>query len=234
MAGIKLRKAREAQRPTVSQRALAELLGKSRGAIQGYEEGKTEPKPESIKIVSRKWRIPEEWFWDGKDSPLPPKLNNPAEDGPEASGHLTSRQTSTNMDVDLSLLGPKTKVRAFLGGSARPFLMSSDQVEEVEIPFALSEDYIIVMVTDGTLGPEIRSDTVLVFEKKIAPVENSPLLVESAEEEGKYAIRRFDPDGAEGQGTFIDRKGVLGPLSRSEWRMRGVLTAMTARGGLVV
>lgn len=69
--GLKLRRARKAQRPSPSQYEVADMVGVKRSTYGAWESGRNQPDPRVVRRLARQWGIDEDWFWDQKDSPVP-------------------------------------------------------------------------------------------------------------------------------------------------------------------
>lgn len=67
----KLRRARGAQIPKVSQKAAGAILGLSREAYVSYETGRVTPTDAQLQALGNAWGIPASWFVDGRDTPVP-------------------------------------------------------------------------------------------------------------------------------------------------------------------
>lgn len=67
----KLRRARGAQIPKVSQKDAADILGVSREAYVSYETGRVTPTAGQVRKLAAEWEIPHRWFFDGQDTPVP-------------------------------------------------------------------------------------------------------------------------------------------------------------------
>jgi len=225
---------------------LALEAGVSKGTVDKYETEGESWQEVKMKAIAKALGVTLDALTnDSVQLPSWAKISNPkrkrstasksdrlVDDTDEQSTDLTGIQASTNIGADISFLGPRTRVSAYLGGSAKPFMMSSDRVEVVEVPFQIGDEHIVVVASDGTLKPATTPGTTLIFRKIARPADVALLLIGKIGTENEFAIRHFDSDADDGHGAFIDKRGVLPPLSRDEWEVRGMLFAKAAESGL--
>jgi SOS-response transcriptional repressor LexA len=69
--GEKMQLLRVTRRPKMTQTDMADVLGTTRTVIANFESGRTEPPRRVVAKLSQEWRIPESWFWDEMDTPVP-------------------------------------------------------------------------------------------------------------------------------------------------------------------
>ena len=154
--GRKLNRLRLARFPKLSQREIAELVGKSKSSVQAWEEGRNSPSTDDAAKIGGYYGVPVDWFFNGKDDDPPiadaaPEVKAPRAEHPPLSSLEEGEEFGTlpyaglipasNFDLQLSRQGSVKVPRKFtrkngekrfvcrvLGASCAPYIFQGDYV----------------------------------------------------------------------------------------------------------
>lgn len=223
--GEKLRRARESQYPTVTQRDVARTLEIKEERYRSYEYDRVRL-PEWIAVeVSRMWGIPLPWFFDGMDS-NPPKNGNKEAD---LGSPLFPVQGTT---VEIVLASPVP------GGS---WIDPEDSTDFIEIPVRLyKKGRWANPVVGHSNFPYIQQGDILLWEPKPHPPVGRIILARNGDNQTTVKQLKYTEsghvliglnDGEEVKAPAWQAVGML--IARIRYPGPGRYSEVSNEGGLV-
>lgn len=187
--GKKLRLARESQRPPVTRDELAAIqgAGSSYHRIAAYENGKAAPPKDLLARVSAAWRIPLEWFYDGKDGP-PPSQDDAAQVVKQV------REIRSPYSVGATVAIPVWS--GVLAADEEEFYIVPDGEDPYEVPLFIlehhaPEDCFLIRAAGSSASPRIEhSELALCFKNDKPPVNS---LVIAIRPDGAAYVKALKP-----------------------------------------
>lgn len=223
--GTKLRVAREARRPPLSQADAAAIARIPTSRYKSYELERANPPEEVVRSLATAWGVPEAWFWDGASTSLPLKLVDPQRPYGDPGVELVEPR---NKAERLMILGQRVAIPVWRGahlgsGDECSFVPDDDgQHQEIAAFYTLGDpDRHVLCIPKGeSMTPRIQSYARVLI--KLDPdVPPGHLVAAQSPESKEIFIKRFV--------RSPDRKPVLlsvnenfDPITEIEgWAIRG-------------
>lgn len=218
--GEKLKIAREAQWPKLSQYDVADFLKIKRPRYASWEMGRTKPPTSATKRLAEWWGVPHHWFWDETESAMPK--------GEPPNAQIVEPKTRSEQ----SMVSGRTVAipvwrGALLGAEDECVFEIADEVEFRELPafYVLDEPtkHVLLIPRGMSMAPRIFDrDRVLVRLDPDVGVGN--LVVAEPPGDHKYYIKKFV------------RKGMSYELHslNEEYEPITDLEGWTVKGGVVM
>lgn len=234
MAGLKLRKARESRTPFVSQYRLADELGITRSRIASYEGQVAIPPREVILKVSQMWGIPERWFWEETDTPVPQSKFVEPDRGPIAVGPGIS-PTPVQFDTPQSQPGISRRYFPILGSAGAAIFpvasadaMPEDYAEFSEDLYRSDVDRFAVIVNGDSMEPRLKSGDVILIHPATTCPSGRMVVFRTVDHEYAVKVLRRDAKG--------DRFEPINPAydaiePRPDWQLVGFVVGWRRDSG---
>jgi transcriptional regulator with XRE-family HTH domain len=172
--GVKLKRAREALQPVVSQYDVAQLLQIKRSRYAAWEIERNSPDPAAVRQLAQIWRLPLDWFYDGQDTPPPfePEVArvDPLQAGPAAQGIWR---------------GDKVLLRSWRGVLAgdgeEPYYAEEELPREVWafLTGGDTENHDVLEVASDSMYDRIEQGDLVIVRRTVSPPPNTIVAVQS-------------------------------------------------------